>query len=96
MHHIGNCNPAHASAMRFGARRPMPAEGQGHQSSSITSLKLKFNITLNLIFVVTCERTGHETKLTDFKQGSLKNSPLNLGQRTRKYFILPHPSPCYK
>ena len=35
-------------------------------------LKLKFNITLNLIFVVTCERTGHETKFTNFKRGSLK------------------------
>jgi hypothetical protein len=92
MHHIGNCNPAHASAMRFGARRPMPAEGQGHQSSSITSLKLKFNITLNLIFVVTCDWTT--TKSIEFNQGSLKNSPFETGDLS-KYFP-PHFSPCYK
>jgi len=31
IYHIGKCNTtARASAIYFGARRPMPAEGQGH------------------------------------------------------------------
>ena len=49
---------AGASGLRFGARRPMPAEGQGHRSSSADHsnpqnfkiLKLKFNRKFNFNF----------------------------------------------